>query len=60
MAEVLILSQSQLIGQTLRQARFRNKYNVNVLGMLRRGKVSEGDFSALALRFGDSLLVEGS
>jgi len=60
MAEVLIRGRSQMVGKTLQKIRFRNKYNVNVLSIMRRGKPIHTDLGATPLQFGDTLLVEGS
>ena len=60
MAEVVIRARSQLVGKTLQQARFRNKYNVNVLAIMRRGKPIHTELGTTPLQFGDTLLVEGT
>ena len=60
MAEVLIRGRSQMVGKTLQKIRFRNKYNVNVLAIMRRGKPIHTDLGTTPLQFSDTLLVEGS
>lgn len=59
MAEVLLTPRSSLIGRTLREARFRELFGVNVLALQRMGKRLEGAVGNHTLRFGDTLLVEG-
>ncbi len=60
MVEVLLSPRSELIGQTLSMARFRDKYDLTVLGVLRKGKPLTEDVAETPLSFGDSLLVGGS
>ncbi len=60
MAEMVIRARSQLVGKTLQQVRFRNKYNVNVLAIMRRGKPIHTELRTTPLQFGDTLLVEGT
>jgi di/tricarboxylate transporter len=60
MAEVLIPPRSRLVGQTLREAGFRQRFGLQVLGLRRLGEAVEGPLADVALRFGDTLLVEGS
>lgn len=59
LAEVVVLTTSGLIGQTLKSARFAEHYDTVVLGLRRRG-----DFRArpslAPLRAGDVLVVEGT
>ncbi|MCB1967325.1 MAG: SLC13 family permease, partial [Candidatus Accumulibacter sp.] len=59
LAEVLLTPRSQLVGQTIREAHFRERFGLSVLGILRMGKPMKGDFLATRLDFGDSLLVGG-
>ena len=58
-AEVLLTPRSTLIGQTLDKARFRERYGLTVLGILRNGKPVEGNLVQTELLFGDSMLVGG-
>ncbi|MDY0019113.1 MAG: SLC13 family permease [Anaerolineae bacterium] len=60
MVELLLPPRSQLIGQTLQEVRFRDKYNVTVLSVRRLGEPLLGNVAAMKLRFGDTLLVLGS
>ena len=59
-AEVLLTPRSQLIGHTLREARFHEVYDLTVLAVLRRGRPVKSDLAAIRLKFGDALLVQGS
>lgn len=60
MAEVLLTPRSRLVGQTLKSSRFRDKYHVTVVGIMRLGKPVTTDLGDLELRFGDTLLVHGT
>jgi di/tricarboxylate transporter len=61
LAEILIAPRSALIGQTITQARFAEKYNVRVLGISRRGiPVLDRPLATIKLTFGDALLVRGT
>lgn len=58
-AEVLILSNSRLIGTTLKEMRFRQRYNATVLAMRRGSELVKGRLGRIPLRFGDLLLLQG-
>jgi di/tricarboxylate transporter len=58
-AEVLILSNSRLIGSTLKDLRFRQRYNATVLGIRRGEELIHDRLGKVPLRFGDLLLVQG-
>lgn len=58
LAEVVVLTTSGLIGQTLREARFAERFDAVVLALKRRDKVS-GGISTTRLHAGDVLVVEG-
>jgi di/tricarboxylate transporter len=55
---VLIHPDSPLIGQSLRSAEFRTRYELQVLG-LRRGREPVDEFEDLKLEAGDSLFLAG-
>ncbi|MGG0669392.1 SLC13 family permease [Sporosarcina koreensis] len=59
-AEVLLTPHSKLINETLRTINFREKYNLNIVGINRQGEYVVKDMSKQKLRFGDALLVQGS
>lgn len=58
-AEVLILSNSNLNGSTLKDLRFRQRYNATVLAMRRGEELVRERLGKVPLRFGDLLLVQG-
>lgn len=58
-AEILILSNSRLIGTTLKDLRFRQRYNVTVLAVRRGEEVLRDRLGKIPLRFGDLLLAQG-
>jgi di/tricarboxylate transporter len=58
-AEVLILSNANLVGSTLTELRFRQRYNVTVLAIRRGEELRRERIGKISLRFGDLLLVQG-
>lgn len=60
MAEIMFSPDSQMIGHTLQELHFRTIYGLTALGIRRMGKPLVVDPATTKLRFGDSLLVEGS
>jgi di/tricarboxylate transporter len=58
LVEVVVLTTSGLIGQTLKDVRFADRYNAIVLALRRRGALNERP-STTPLRAGDVLVVEG-
>ncbi len=58
-AEVLILSNSRLVGTTLKELRFRQRYNLTVLAIRRGEELVRDRLNKVRLRFGDLLLVQG-
>lgn len=58
-AEVLILSNSGLVGSTLKDWRFRQRYNATVLAIRRGQELIRERLGQLPLHFGDLLLVQG-
>ncbi|MBS3934213.1 MAG: SLC13 family permease [Truepera sp.] len=59
-AEVLLTPRSRLIGKTLRDVRFYEHYGITVVAIKRLGEPLAADTAAIPLRFGDTLLIEGS
>lgn len=59
MTEAVLAPRSTLLGQTLRIARFREKYGMSVLGIWRAGRPIRTNLSDLPLAFGDALLLQG-
>jgi di/tricarboxylate transporter len=58
-AEVLILSNSRLLGTTLKDIRFRQRYNATVLAIRRGEELLRDRLGQTPLKFGDLLLVQG-
>lgn len=59
-AEVLLTPHSSLINETVGSIGFREKYNLNILGINRKGEYVLSDMADVRLRFGDALLVQGA
>ena len=59
-AEVLLTPTSRLIGETISKISFREKYNLNILGINRKGAYVLQDMAQQKLRFGDAILVQGT
>lgn len=57
--EVLLSPHSRYVGQSLADIQFREKYNLNVLAILRDSKPLRTGLAHLPLRLGDTLLVQG-
>jgi di/tricarboxylate transporter len=57
--EVLIMSNSRLIGTTLKDLRFRQRYNATVLAIRRGEELLRSRLGKVPLKFGDLLLVQG-
>ncbi|MDC9606520.1 SLC13 family permease [Xenorhabdus griffiniae] len=59
MAEVSVLPESELLGQSLRDMKFRTRYGLNVVGIRRGGKALEGKLVDEPVLLGDTLLLIG-
>lgn len=59
LAEILLLPRSKILGKTLTEFRFRDRYRLHVLAIQRNGKLITDDIASFRLRFGDFLLVQG-
>lgn len=59
-AEVLVAPQSDLVGRSLEEARFHQRFGVTVLAVHRGGHPFAGKLAGVRLRLGDLLLVQGS
>jgi di/tricarboxylate transporter len=57
--EAVLSPHTSLAGETLHQMRFREKYGLNVLALLREGKTIRSNLSRIPLEFGDALLLYG-
>jgi len=58
-AEILILSNSRLNGATLKELRFRQRYNATVLAIRRGQELIRERLGRVPLKFGDLLLLQG-
>ena len=59
LGEVMVLSNSNLIGSTLKDIRFRQRYNATVLAIRRGEELVRERLGKVSLKFGDLLLVQG-
>jgi di/tricarboxylate transporter len=58
-AEAVLAPRSHLIGTTLRQVRFRDRYGMNVLAIWRQDRAIRTRVAGVPLEFGDGLLMQG-
>jgi len=58
LVQALVAPGSPLIGRTLKEADFRNRYKALVLAMQRRGETINNKLSSIVLSMGDVLLVQ--
>ncbi len=59
-AEVLLTPNSSFINETVSSLGFREKYNLNIIGINRRGGYKLQDMITHKLKFGDAILVQGA
>lgn len=59
-AEIVLMPSSKLINQTVKECGFRDKYNVNVLGIRRKNEYLLSDLGNRRVHSGDVLLVQGT
>lgn len=59
-AEILLTPSSRIVNQTVKEAGFRDKFNVNVLGIRRRKEYILHDLGQEVIHNGDVLLVQGA
>ena len=59
-AEILLMPNSRLINQSVKDAGFRDKYNLNVLGIRRKKEYILHDIKDEKIHSGDVLLVQGT
>jgi len=57
--EALLAPRSDLLGRTLREVHFRERYGMTVLALWRAGRPVATGLSELPLQFGDGLLLQG-
>ncbi|HEY7745911.1 MAG TPA: SLC13 family permease [Desulfuromonadales bacterium] len=59
LAEAVLAPRSGLVGKTLRQLRFRDKYGLGILAIWRAGRAYRTFLRDFELQFGDALLLLG-
>ncbi|MGQ0571048.1 MAG: SLC13 family permease, partial [Armatimonadota bacterium] len=59
LVEVILMPRAPLIGRTLKNTRFRERYNLQVLAINRHEETLHRKLSDVRLRMGDVLLVQG-
>ena len=59
-AEIVLMPSSRLINQTVEECGFRDKYNVNILGIRRNNQYILRDLGNERVHSGDVLLVQGT
>jgi di/tricarboxylate transporter len=59
LVDVVLSPYTTLVGQTLRQLHFREKYGLSVLAIWREGRAYRSNLRDMALRLGDALLLYG-
>jgi len=60
LAEIVPLPDSSILRETIAQLDFRNRFNVNILGLRRGGSYITSNLGAQVVRKGDVLLVQGT
>lgn len=60
LVEAILAPRSRLIGHTLRETHFREKFQMDAIAIWRSGRPIRTGVSDLALQFGDALLLLGS
>lgn len=58
--EAVVPPRSDLIGKTLRQAHFRDKYSLNALAIFRSDRIFYAGLRGIRLQIGDAILLQGS
>ncbi|MEW6716588.1 MAG: SLC13 family permease [Chloroflexota bacterium] len=59
LVEAVLSPHTTLVGKTLHQLNFREKYGLSVLAIWREGRARYSNLAHVALRFGDALLLYG-
>lgn len=59
-AEIVLMPSSSFLNKKIREAEFRTRYNVNVLGICRKGKYIVQALANETILSGDLLLVQGA
>ena len=59
MVEAALAPRSSVVGKTLAELDFRDRYGLLALALWRQGRPLHADFAEVPLRFGDALLLHG-
>lgn len=59
-AEIVLLPTSRLVGRQIKESGFRSKYNINIIGIRRKGEYIMDALPETRLNSGDVLLVQGT
>lgn len=59
-AEVLLTPNSSFVNETVSSLGFREKYNLNIIGIHHKGGYKLQEMAGHKLRFGDAILVQGA
>ncbi len=59
LTEVIIPPRSTMVGKTLKEVRFRNKYGLTTVALWREGRSYRTDVGIMPLQVGDALLMVG-
>ena len=58
LAELIVVPRTSVVGHTVEELRFRQRFDASVLGVRRGGHLSEQPLKSVRLRGGDTLLVQ--
>ena len=59
LAEAALAPRSSLVGRTLKEVKFRDRYGLQILAVWRDGRPIHSGLADLSFRLGDALLVQG-
>jgi di/tricarboxylate transporter len=60
LVELVVTPHGMLVGKSLQEVDFREKYELNVLAVWREGRAVISELAGLKLKVGDALLVQGT
>ena len=60
LVEVILAPRTNVAGKTLRDIHFREKYDLSILAIWREGNIIRNNLAEIPLKFGDTLLIQGS
>ncbi len=59
LVEAVLSPETKMVGKTLKQAHFREKYGLSILAIWREGEAYRDNLRDVVLKFGDALLLHG-